>query len=238
MCEYCRESKNIVKMNIAKYIDHAVLKPESTLADLNHGCYIANKYNIASLCVKPCFVPEAFKHSINVSTVIGFPHGGQTMASKIFEIEQALKDGAKELDIALNYGNLMCGFWSDVNHEVKQLVYATKEYCRALNPVVKIIIETSLLSEESIDKVSCIIEDAGADYIKTSTGFNGRGATLKDIEIIKQAVPNMKIKSSGGIKTYQQALEFINAGCDRIGTSATEEILEMGQCAIVDTEQR
>ncbi|GAE88693.1 deoxyribose-phosphate aldolase [Acetivibrio straminisolvens] len=215
------------KNTVISMIDHAVLKPDATDADVLRECEIAVKYGVASVCVKPCHVAlarEALKGSkVKVSTVIGFPHGSATTACKVFEAVEAMENGAEELDMVINIGKLLAEDYYYVRDDIKGVVSVAHEK----GVIVKVIIETALL--DLIQKVQAckLAEEAGADFVKTSTGFNGRGAALEDICIMRGAVgPNMKIKASGGIKTFEQAVEFINAGCERLGTSSTVAIFE------------
>ena len=220
------------KKIIAKTIDHAVLKPEATDLDVERECAVALKYDIASVCVKPCHVKLAAKllkdSSVKVSTVIGFPHGGTTTAAKVAEALDAIENGASELDMVINMGKLLSGDYSYVKEDIEAVAKAA----HSKNVILKVIIETALLDDEK-KKVACrLSEEAGADYVKTSTGFNGSGATPDDIVLMKNSVgPNVRIKASGGIKTLDQAIKFIELGCHRLGTSSTENILTGGNIA-------
>lgn len=218
---------------IEEKIDHAVLRPEATDEDLVRECKIASKYNIASVCVKPCHVSMAKKlldnSSVKVSTVIGFPSGGTTTANKVSEAEEAILNGAEELDMVINNGKLLSGELDYVKNDIKMVVGKAHKS----DVILKVIIETSLLNDDQKALACKLSEDAGADFVKTSTGFNGGGADIKDIMIMKSSVsPKMKIKASGGIKTLEQAKLFVEAGCHRLGTSSTEQILSL-DCTIV-----
>lgn len=214
------------KKIIASMIDHAVLKPDATDEDVIRECGIAREYGVASVCVKPCHVELAkgiLKESgVLVSTVIGFPHGSNTTECKVFEAEEAIKNGATELDMVINIGKLMAKDYEYVKNDIFKIINCAHEN----HVMVKCIIETALL-DESLIKIACeISKKAGADYVKTSTGFNGRGACLSDIVTMKKAVgEEVKIKASGGIKTMEECMEFARAGCSRLGTSATVHIL-------------
>ena len=160
---------------------------------------------------------------IKVSTVIGFPHGSTTTACKVFEANEAINNGALELDMVLNIGKLLSGDYDYVKYDIEKVALAVHER----KALLKVIIETSLLTDEQKIRACTLAKEAGADFLKTSTGFNGSGATLKDISIMKGAGgEDMKIKASGGIKTFEQAVKFIEAGCSRIGTSSTISIAE------------
>jgi deoxyribose-phosphate aldolase len=221
------EDKSLNNQSIARLIDHAVLKPDVTISDLFRECEIAKTYQVFSVCVKPSFIGEAVKilsgSGVLVSTVIGFPHGGMTMEAKTFEAKDALFKGAHELDMVLNIGKLKSGEFSYVEEEIASIVSIAKEQ----KAIVKVILETALLSDEEKTEACRIAVRAGAHYVKTSTGFSGGGATLDDVALMKSEVSlEVKVKASGGIKTYEQALAFYHAGCERLGTSATEAIVK------------
>lgn len=220
----------MIRNEVAKYIDHAVLKPNHTDDDVRKACEMAKRWNIASVCVKPCHVLLAKKllegSDVKVCTVIGFPNGSTTTATKAFETIDAIMNGASEIDMVMNVGKLISGDEHYVLNDIKQVV----NICHSENVICKVIIETSLLTDDLMVKACELVKQAGADYVKTSTGFNGGGATLEDIALMKNTVGDqVKIKASGGIKTYEQAVAFIEAGCSRLGTSSTEEILSGGE---------
>lgn len=220
----------MIRNEVAKYIDHAVLKPNHTDDDVRKACEMAKRWNIASVCVKPCHVLLAKKllegSDVKVCTVIGFPNGSTTTATKAFETIDAIMNGASEIDMVMNVGKLISGDEHYGLNDIKQVV----NICHSENVICKVIIETSLLTDDLKVKACELVKQAGADYVKTSTGFNGGGATLEDIALMKNTVGDqVKIKASGGIKTYEQAVAFIEAGCSRLGTSSTEEILSGGE---------
>lgn len=220
----------MIRNEVAKYIDHAVLKPNHTDDDVRKACEMAKRWNIASVCVKPCHVLLAKKllegSDVKVCTVIGFPNGSTTTVTKAFETIDAIMDGASEIDMVMNVGKLISGDEHYGLNDIKQVV----NICHSENVICKVIIETSLLTDDLKVKACELVKQAGADYVKTSTGFNGGGATLEDIALMKNTVGDqVKIKASGGIKTYEQAVAFIEAGCSRLGTSSTEEILSGGE---------
>jgi len=206
-------------------IDHAVLKPDATDSDLERECAIAVKYKVASVCVKPCHVKyaaELLKNaSVKVSTVIGFPHGTTTTMCKVAEAREAIENGAVELDMVINIGKLISRDFDYVEKDIKSVV----DEAHSKGVIVKVILETALLDDE-LKEIACKISDkCGADYVKTSTGFNGRGADLADIILMKNSVSErVGIKASGGIKSFEQAVAFAKAGCTRLGTSSTVSI--------------
>ncbi|MCX7748629.1 MAG: deoxyribose-phosphate aldolase [Clostridia bacterium] len=214
------------KKTIASMIDHAVLKPEASDKDLKRECEIAARYKVASVCVKPSHVTlagECLKGTgVKVSTVIGFPHGSATTFCKAAEARESIQNGAEELDMVINIGKLLSGDFDYVRQDIKEVVDIAHEK----GALLKVIIETSLLSDEMKVTACKLAEEAGADYVKTSTGFNGGGATLEDVLLMRKSVSDkVKVKASGGIKNFDQAAAFIDAGCLRLGTSATEQIL-------------
>ncbi len=215
-----------IKM-VASRIDHAVLNPSEGDIDVSRACSIARKYDVASICVKPCHVilaaSELQGSDITVCTVVGFPHGANTTGIKYAEAMEALKNGAAEIDMVINIGKLKDENLSYLQTEIE---FISRLVHQAKGSILKVIIETALLDEKQKITACKVAEEAGADFVKTSTGFSSRGAALQDIELMRSVLsPNVRIKASGGIKTLQQAVDFINAGCDRIGTSKTETIL-------------
>ncbi|MFA6860548.1 MAG: deoxyribose-phosphate aldolase [Clostridia bacterium] len=204
---------------IPKYIDHTLLKAFAKEAEIEKLCEEAKEYGFFSVCVNPCNVSkchELLKNSVvKVCTVIGFPLGQNATETKVFETEQALKDGAEEIDMVINVAKLLDKDYGYVENEIKQV----KKSCG--NKTLKVIIETCYLSKEEIEKVCTLCLNAKADFVKTSTGFGTSGASVEVIKQIKSVVKNnAKIKASGGIKTKEFALELIDAGADRIGTSS------------------
>lgn len=214
---------------IASMIDHAVLKPDAADLDVERECAIARKYKVASICVKPSHVEYAAKllkdSTVKVSTVIGFPHGTTTTRCKVAEAQEAIENGASELDMVLNIGKLLSRDFDYVEKDIRSVV--DEAHCKGA--IVKVILETALLNDE-MKVAACKISDkCGADYVKTSTGFNGRGADLKDITLMKSSVSDkVGIKASGGIKNFEQAVAFAKAGCTRLGTSSTIDIVGEG----------
>ena len=210
-----------------KYIEHTLLKPDARSAEAEKIFMDALKYDFCSVCVDGCYLPLAWEHlegsGIMIATVIGFPLGTMASSSKAAEAWEALDDGAEELDVMINVGALKDGRYDYLSSEITLL----SELCHKSNAVLKIILETCLLTKDEIIKGCEIAKMSGADYIKTSTGFSTGGATIEDVRLIKEVVgDSVKIKASGGIRTLDFALELINAGADRLGTSASVSIME------------
>lgn len=206
-------------------VDHTLLKQESTWEQIREICDDAVRYQTASVCIPPSFVAEARKYldSIGkktaVCTVIGFPNGYSTTAVKAFETRDALENGADEIDMVINIGDVKMGRLDRVLKEIRTL----KEICG--DRILKVIIETCLLTEEEKIRMCQIVTEAGADYIKTSTGFSTGGATLPDVELFASHVgPDVKIKAAGGISSLEDAEDFIRAGALRLGTSRVVKI--------------
>ena len=217
------------KKEIASMIDHAVLKPDATDNDLKRECQIALTYGVASVCVKPSHVTFANKllkgSLVKVSTVIGFPHGTTTTRCKVAEAREAIENGASELDMVINIGKLLSGDFDYVETDIRSIV----DEAHSKGVIVKVILETALLTDEMKVTACKISEKCGADFVKTSTGFNGRGADLNDIKLMKSSVSDrVGVKASGGIKNFEQAEAFAKVGCTRLGTSSTIEIVGEG----------
>lgn len=213
-------------MQINKYIDHTLLKQDATVDDIIKLCQEAIQYNFYSVCVNSCWVKvakeELTESDVKVCSVVGFPLGAMEMKSKIFETEQACKLGADEIDMVINIGVLKTGWPFYVKDEISGVVDKAREH----NAIVKVIIETALLTEEEIINACKLAVGAGAAFIKTSTGFSTRGASVEDIALIKKTIgPNTSVKASGGIRTYDQAILMIEAGADRLGTSNAMSII-------------
>jgi deoxyribose-phosphate aldolase len=209
---------------IARFIDQSLLKPNATESDIIRLCKSAIEYGFYSVCVNPYYVPLCSAllkgHKTKVSAVIGFPFGMTIKDVKIYEAKEAVKYGAKELDIVINVGAVKSGNWDYVGDEILSIISATKSV------VHKVIIETCYLSDEEKILATKIVSLFGAEYIKTSTGFGPKGATLKDVRLIKKVLGDKaKIKAAGGIRSLSQVLNFIKAGASRIGTSSGVEIM-------------
>ena len=212
--------------NIASYIDHTLLKPEASEEQIRKICEEAVKYNFASVCVNPCRVKlcsELLEDSnVAVCTVVGFPLGAATTETKTFETLNAIANGATEIDMVINIGAVKDGNFELVKKDIEAVVDAAKEMA-----IVKVIIETCLLTNEEKAKVCQIVKDAGADFVKTSTGFSTAGATVEDIELMHSVVgDDFGIKAAGGIRSFETAMNMINAGANRIGASASIKIVE------------
>lgn len=198
-------------------IDYTLLKATATKKDIRKLCETVIKYNCASVCVAPSFVEYVryYYPNLNICTVVGFPLGNVTTKTKIREINEAIMHGAHEIDAVVNLGDVKEHKWGVVFNELKQLRKAVGE-----KHILKIIIETCYLTEYEKKMLCAVVSHIHADYIKTSTGFGTGGATLEDIELMKECCSkDVKIKASGGIRTKEDIEKFINAGCDRIGTS-------------------
>ena len=210
--------------SILSKIDHTLLKQTATWDDIKQVCEDAVKYKCASACIPPYFVKTAknyFKDKLNVCTVIGFPNGYSTTKTKCYETSQAISDGAHEIDMVLNINMLKDSLYDDILDEINQV----KKACQGR--VLKVIIETCLLTEEEKIKMCEIISNSDADYIKTSTGFSTSGATREDIQLFKEHIKNDKrIKAAGGIKSLNDAEDFINLGASRLGTSSIVKIIK------------
>lgn len=213
-------------MKLASMIDHTILKPEAGKEQVETICREAREYGFASVCVNSSYVPlcaELLRDTeVKVCTVIGFPLGAMSTAAKAAEARQAIFDGAEELDMVIHIGMLKDGN----NEYVEQDIHSVVEEARG-KAAVKVIIETCLLSEEEKVRACMLAKKAGADYVKTSTGFSTGGATAEDIALMKNTVgKDMKVKASGGIRTREKAEEMRKAGADRIGTSSGIRIVE------------
>ena len=210
---------------VAKTIDHSTLGPAMTLDEVKAGCEVALKYDVASVCCKPAdvkFVAEILKGSdVLVGTVVGFPHGSSTTASKVFETKEAVASGAVEIDVVINISHLKSGKTKEVQDEIAAVVVA------AAGNQVKVILENAYLTDDEKVTACKLVEAAGAHYVKTSTGFAPTGAILADVKLMRASCsPKVKVKSAGGVKTLDQLLEFLDAGIDRSGSSSTASILD------------
>lgn len=217
-------------MNLNKYIDHTLLKPESTTAQILKLCEEARKYDFASVCVNPTHIALCAKalqgSDVKVCTVIGFPLGANTSATKAFETKDAIANGAQEIDMVLNIGALIEGNYELVKQDIKAVHDA------ANGTLVKVIFETCLLSDEQIVKACQICMEVGVEYVKTSTGFNKSGATFEVVKLMSDTVKDVcKVKAAGGVRSYADAVKMVNeCGASRLGTSSGVAIME-GQVA-------
>ena len=220
-------SKTITYEQLAKVIDHSLLRPELTEADVLAGCELAARYHTATVCVKPChvaFAREALHGSdVLVSTVVGFPHGSNLTSIKVAEAQKAMDDGAVELDMVLNIGQLRSGKYDLVREDIK----AVCEAAHARGAKVKVIFENAYLTDEQKIRACKLSEEAGADWVKTSTGFAPSGATLEDLRLMRANVSEkVQVKAAGGVRTLPGLLDVIDAGVTRCGATATAAILD------------
>lgn len=213
-------------MNINKLIDHTVLKPNARKEDVLKLISEAKEYNFASVCINPCWIELASKElqgsGVDVCTVIGFPLGANTTEVKVFETKDAIAKGATEVDMVINVAKLKDQEYDFIENEIHQIVEAAKG-----KALVKVIIETCLLTDEEKVKACELSQKAGADFVKTSTGFSTGGATVHDIALMRKTVgPDMGVKASGGVHTHEEAMAMVNAGATRIGASAGVKLLK------------
>lgn len=214
----------MTQQEILAKVDHTLLKPESTWAQIKQICDDAIEYKTASICINPCYVKRAVEYlngRVPVCTVIGFPLGATPTAVKVFEAKQALADGAEEFDMVINIGALKDGDYEYVKQDIAALKEAVGDH------VLKVIIETCLLTEEEKIKMCEIVTRAGAEFIKTSTGFSTAGATFDDVKLMHEHVgPGVKVKAAGGISSFDDAEKFMSLGADRLGTSRLVKIMK------------
>ncbi len=219
-------SKTITYEQLAKTIDHSILRPELTEADVIAGCALAAKYHVASVCVKPCHVKLAQQllagSAVAVGTVVGFPHGSSTIATKVFETQEAIAAGATEIDMVINIGEFRSGHAEYVKNEIRAVVNAAHPQA-----IVKVILENAYLTHDEKVLGCKVAEEAGADFVKTSTGFAPSGATVEDIALMRASVgPHVQVKAAHGVRTLDQLLAMIDAGATRSGATATAAILD------------
>ncbi|MBR4262723.1 MAG: deoxyribose-phosphate aldolase [Bacilli bacterium] len=211
------------KEEILRMVDHTLLKPESTTEDIKKLCDEAIKFHTASICIPPSFVSFAkdyVKDKMKICTVIGFPNGYNTTEIKVLETKDAIDNGADEIDMVINIGKLKEKKYDEILKEINSI----KEVCE--NRILKVIIETCLLTEDEKIKMCEIVSNSNADFIKTSTGFSKGGATIEDIKIFKKHLnSNKQIKAAGGISSFEDAEEFIKNGASRLGTSKLVKII-------------
>jgi len=215
-----------VPADLARFIDHTILKPDATAADIDRFCAEARQHGFAAVCVNPVWVKRAAQNlrgsDVKVASVVGFPLGAHTTEVKVLEARRALRDGAREIDMVLNVGAL-----KNRDHElVKQDIGRVAEACHEVGAVCKVILETGLLTDEEKVIASRLSRAARADFVKTSTGFGPGGATVYDVALMREAVgPEMGVKASGGVRSAEQARELVEAGASRIGASAGVQIV-------------
>ena len=212
---------------IARRIDHSLLGPTMTEAELEDGCRLAADYGVASVCIKPFAVPLAVGllegTGVQVGTTIGFPHGGHASAIKVLESRQALDDGATELDMVVNIGQAIGGRWQAVRDDVA----AVTDLAHRHGAIVKVIFENCYLDDEQKARLCQVCGEVNADFVKTSTGYGTGGATREDILLMRKASPaHVKVKAAGGMRDLDSAIAFAELGCERLGLSKTADILD------------
>ena len=218
---------NLTYESIAHRIDHALLAPTLTEAEMLAGCQLAAVYEVASVCIKPYAIDLAVKtlrdSKVKVGTVIGFPHGGQATAIKVAETVEALRSGAAEIDMVVNIGEVISGRWRHVEDEIRQVVAVTREH----GALLKVILETCYLTDDQKIKLCEICGETRVGYVKTSTGYGTGGATEANILLMRRSSPDhVKVKASGGIRDLKSAIRFAELGAERLGLSRTAEILD------------
>jgi len=219
-------SKTITYEQLAKTIDHSLLRPDMTREEVIAGCELAKKYNVASVCVKPCDVKLAVEllkgTDVKVGTVISFPHGNSTTEVKVFEAQNALKNGATELDMVQNIGALKSGDIDYVRQDIAAVVNVAKG-----KALVKVILENAYLTDDEKRLACRLAEEAGADFVKTSSGYAPSGATIEDLKLMRATVsPKVQVKAAGGVRSLEAILAVIDAGATRVGATATAKILD------------
>ena len=219
-------------MSIASYIDHTLLKPDATGEQIDQLCAEAKEYGFASVCVNPYYVARCVKNlkgsDVKVCTVVGFPLGATTMETKVFETLQAVASGAQEIDMVMNVCAMKSGHTKAIEQEIQAMAAAVED-----KAILKVIIETCLLTDEEKTQACRIARRSGAQFVKTSTGFGSGGATEEYVALMKKAAgANGKVKASGGIRDYATAKVMIEAGADRIGASAGVSIVKEEQEAV------
>ena len=209
---------------IVSHVDHTLLKAFATWEDIQKLCEEAMEYHTASVCVPPSYIKrihDTYGEKINICTVVGFPLGYSTTKAKVAETVQAIEDGASEVDMVINIADVKNGDFDKVTEEIRSLKQA------AGDKILKVIIETCYLTEEEKIAMCKAVTEAGADYIKTSTGFGTGGATMEDILLFKKFIgPHVKMKAAGGVKSVEDMEAFLEAGCDRIGTSSAISLIK------------
>ncbi len=221
---YVDPEREFTKEDIARLIDHTNLKPEATFCDIKKLCEEAKQFGFYSVCVNPFYVPYAKKQlegsSVKVASVVGFPLGATDTASKTFEAERAVRNGADEIDMVINIGALKSKDYKTVEEDIRSVVNAVSSH------IVKVIIETCLLSDTEKIIACTIAASAGAQYVKTSTGFNKAGAKVEDVKLMRSVVgKNVGVKAAGGIHTFEEAVAMVKAGASRIGASRSVAIV-------------
>ena len=219
--------ENLTERDIAKTIDHSLLRPELDDAFVEDGCRLAALYDVASVCVRPADVRRAAAilagTDVKVGTTIGFPHGNHLTSTKVFEAEQALADGATELDMVIQIGALKAGRDAEVQADIKAVV----DVAHAGGAIVKVIFENAYLTDDEKVRACHLTEAAGAEFVKTSTGFAPTGATHEDLRLMRASTsPHIQVKAAGGVRTLDALIDVMNLGVTRIGATATAAIID------------
>jgi deoxyribose-phosphate aldolase len=212
---------------IAKMIDHSLLQPQLTDAELEQGCKLARDYDVASVCIKPYAVEQAKRllegSTVAVGTTIGFPHGGTTTVNKATEAVAAIRDGATELDMVVNIGKVLSKDWRYVREDIRLVV----EFAHDRGAIVKVIFENSMIQDEHKEMLCQICGEVGADFVKTSTGYGATGATDEDLKLMRRcSPPRVQVKAAGGVRTFERLLAVRAIGVTRVGATATKAILD------------
>lgn len=212
---------------LAKMFDHSLLQPHLTDADLEKGCALAAEYRVASVCIKPYAVPLAARllagTGVLVSTTVGFPHGGHLTKVKVFESEAAIDDGAVELDMVVNIGKVLTGDWASVAADVAAVI----DTAHRRGAKVKVIFENALLTDDHKKELCKVCGDAGADWVKTSTGYAEGGATIDDLKLMRTFSPSrVQVKAAGGVRSFDTLMAVREVGVTRVGATATKAILD------------
>jgi deoxyribose-phosphate aldolase len=212
---------------VARMLDHSLLQPTLTDAELEEGCRLARAYEVASVCIKPYAVARAAEllrgSRVAVGTVIGFPHGGHATAVKVAEADRALRDGARECDMVVNIGKVLSLDWHGVSDDIRAVV----ERARRDGAIVKVIFENCYLADAHKERLCAICGEVRADYVKTSTGYGSAGATDEDLRLMRRcSPPHVRVKAAGGVRTLDRVLAVRALGASRVGTSATRAILD------------
>jgi deoxyribose-phosphate aldolase len=218
---------NLSYNEAAKMIDHSLLQPTLTDVDLEAGCRLAGEYDVASVCIKPYAVRQAVQwlkgSTVAIGTTIGFPHGGHVTAIKVAESEQALADGATELDMVVNIGKVLSGDWHFVEEDIRAVV----EIAHKNKALVKVIFENCFLKDIHKEQLCRTCGEVGADFVKTSTGYGETGATDEDLRLMRRCSPlQVQVKAAGGVRTYERLLAVRSLGVTRVGATATKTILD------------
>lgn len=214
-------------MQLNKYIDHTLLKPDTTKAAIQQLCEEAVQHELYAVCVPPYFIRDANQHigdkDVKVATVIGFPMGYAPTPAKVEAVKKVVNDEVDEIDFVMNIAAAKNGDWNYLRNDISSVVTIGQLY----NKVVKVIIETGLLTDDEIKQTCDICSESQVDYVKTSTGFNGEGATVKAVQLLRRSLPEgIKIKASGGIRERDFAVELIAAGADRLGSSSSVKLVQ------------